>query len=103
MHSPQIVFTSYAIIGLTLLILAASIAVYLLRLPTKSRATWALILFFFMVALSGTATILTNALYNWGDLFAPWQDLFILAGGVALTYFAYNLPRYEPSRETRTA
>lgn len=101
MPSPQIVFTSYAIIGLTLLILAASIAVYLLRLPSKSRATWALILFFFMVALSGTATILTNALYNWGDLFAPWQDLFILAGGVALTYFAYSLPRYEPSREAR--
>jgi signal transduction histidine kinase len=101
MPSPQIVFTSYAIIGLTLLILAASVAIYLLRLPEKSRATWALILFFFMVALSGTATILTNALYNWGDLFAPWQDFFILAGGVALTYFAYSLPRYEPSREAR--
>ena len=103
MDSPQILFTGYAIIGLTLLILAASVAIYLLRLPSKSRATLALILFFFMVALSGTATILTNAVYGWGDLFAPWQDFFLLAGGVALTYFAYSLPRYEPSSEARAA
>jgi signal transduction histidine kinase len=101
MHSPQIGFTSSAIIGLTLLILAASVSVYLLRLPAKSPATWALALFFFMVALSGAATILTNSLYEWGDVFAPWQDLFILAGGVALTYFAYSLPRFELSREAR--
>jgi signal transduction histidine kinase len=101
MPAPQILFTSYAIIGLTLLILAASVAIYLLRLSEKSRATWALILFFFMVALSGTATILTNSLYEWGDIFAPMQDFFILAGGVALTYFAYSLPRYDPSREAR--
>ena len=103
MDSPQILFTGYAIIGLTLLILAASVAIYLLRLPSKSHATWALILFFFMVALSGTAMILTNAVYGWDIFFAPWQDFFILAGGVALTYFAYSLPRYEPSSEALAA
>ncbi|MFN2140846.1 MAG: GAF domain-containing protein [Candidatus Promineifilaceae bacterium] len=101
MKSPYVVFTGYAIIGLTLLILSASVATYLLRLPSKSRATWALIAFFFLVALSGAATILTNSVFGWLDFFAPWQDLFILAGGVALSYFAYNLPRYEPSLEAR--
>jgi HAMP domain-containing protein len=99
----QIVFTSYAIIGLTLFILASSVATYLLRLPVKSRATLALIGFFVMVALSGAATILTNGVYGWSDFFAPWQDFFILAGGVALTYFAYSLPQYKSSLEARIA
>lgn len=98
-----IAFSSYAIIGLTLLILAASVALYLLRLPPKSRATWALIAFFFAVALSGASTILTNALVQWGDLFAPWQDVWILAGGVALTHFAYCLPHYCRTRESLLA
>jgi hypothetical protein len=41
----QIAFSSYAIIGLTLFILAASITVYLLRLNPKYQATKALIVF----------------------------------------------------------
>jgi signal transduction histidine kinase len=99
----QIIFTGYAIIGLTLLVLAAAIAIYLLRLPSKSQATRALIAFFFMVALSGAAVILTNGIYPWDDFFAPWQDFWILAGGIALAYFAYSLPRYEASLEARAA
>lgn len=98
----QIVFSGYAIIGLTLLILAASTAVYLLRLSSKSQATWSLIGFFSMVALSGGATVLANAFLYWDRLFVPWQDFWILAGGVALAQFAYSLPRYEPSLEAKS-
>ena len=99
----RILLSSYAIIGLTLFILAASITVYLLRLNQKSRATWALIVFFALVAISGLTMIMANAIFHWDRLFVPWQDFWILAGGVALVYFAYSLPQYEPSLEARTA
>jgi signal transduction histidine kinase len=99
----QIAFSSYAIIGLTLLILATSIAVYLLRLHNKSQATKALIVFFVLIALSGLTMVVANAIPHWDRLFIPWQDFWILAAGVPLTYFAYSLPRFEPSREARTA
>ena len=103
MFPVQIAFSSYAIIGLTLLILAASITVYLLHLHNKSQATWALIVFFILIALSGLTMIVANAIPHWDRLFIPWQDFWILAAGVPLTYFAYSLPRFEPSREARTA
>ena len=97
----HIAFSSYTIIGLTLLILAASVAFYLLRLPSKSQATKSLIAFFVMVALSGGAMILANAFFYWDRLFVPWQDFWILAAGVALTQFAYRFPRDERSIEGR--
>ncbi len=97
----HVAFSGYAIIGLTLLILAATISFYLLRLPEKSDATWSLIVFFALVALSGVATILTNALFYWDRLFSPWQDFWILAGGVALSQFPYSFPRYERSPEAK--
>ena len=57
----HIAFSGYTIIGLTLLVLAASMAGYLLRLRSKSQATWSLSVFFLLVALSGGTTILANA------------------------------------------
>lgn len=102
MYPLHIAFSGYTIIGLTLLILATSTAFYLLRLTSKSQATWSLIGFFIMVALSGGATILANALFYWDRLFVPWQDFWILAGGVALVQFAYSLPRYERSLEAKS-
>lgn len=103
MVSLRIALTGYAVIGLTLLILAASIAGYMLSLKTKSRATWALIVVFIMVALSGAATILANAFFFWDRLFVPWQDFWILASGIALAQFAYTFAGMERSREARIA
>lgn len=99
----QIVFSNYTIVGLTLLILAGSLAIYLLLLQDKSRATRSLIAFFVMVALSGVAIILTNSIQYWQDLFRPWQDFWILASGVALALFAYSVPGYERTRESLLA
>jgi hypothetical protein len=58
-----------------------------------------LIGFFGMVALSGTATILSNGVSYWDRLFLPWQDFWILASGVFLVQFAYSFPRSERSLE----
>lgn len=88
----DVAFSGYTIIGLTLLILASTVAVYLGGLPGKSRATRWLVAFFTFIALSGAATILTNLNTHWDRFFAPWQDAWILAGGAALTYFAFSLP-----------
>ncbi|MFN2304249.1 MAG: hypothetical protein ACK2TV_11015, partial [Anaerolineales bacterium] len=101
MYPLKIAFSSYAIIGITLLIVAITVAVYLSCLTSKTRATRALIFFFSCIALSGGATLLTNSLVHWGRLFTPWQDFWILAGGIALIQFAYLLPDKKVSRETR--
>lgn len=103
MKTMQIVFTSYVIIGLTLLILAGSAAGYLSNLRQKSRAMRAFIAFLVLTALAGTATILGNSIVLWGELFLPWQDFWIMAGGVALTLFAYSLSVEGLSREGRLA
>jgi signal transduction histidine kinase/HAMP domain-containing protein len=68
---------------------------------SKSRTAWLLIGFFSAVALGGMAMILTNAIIHYHRLFAPWQDFWILAGGVALAHLAYSLPQYERSLEER--
>lgn len=101
MFSAPFVFSGYAIVGLTLLTLAASVSIYLLRLQEKTKATWAMIAFFIMAALSGAMMILTNAFLYWDRFFVTWQDFWVLAGGVALVYFAYSIPHFEPSREAR--
>jgi len=97
----HIAFSSYAIIGLTLLILAGSTAIYLLRLSSKSQTTWFMIGFFSLVALSGAATILANAFLYWDRFFDPWQDFWILAAGAMLAQFAYSFPRSERSQEAK--
>ncbi|MFN2265762.1 MAG: GAF domain-containing protein [Anaerolineales bacterium] len=97
----HIAFSSYTIIGLTLLILSASMAVYLLRQGPKTPASRALIAFFLLVAISGFTTILANAFFYWDRLFVPWQDFWILIAGFALVQFAYSLPQVERSLESR--
>ena len=97
----HITFSGYAIIGLTILILASSVAFFLSRLPYKSEATWSILAFYILVALSGATMILSNAFFFWDRLFSPWQDFWILAGGIALARFAYSVPTYEDSREAR--
>lgn len=97
----HIAFSGYALIGLTLLIMAATITVFLLRIPAKSHATWYLIAFFALVACSGAASILANAFFYWTRLFVPWQDFCIVAGGTALSQFAYSFPTFERSKEAR--
>ena len=97
----HIAFSGYAIIGITLLILSGSMAFYLLRQGPKTPASRALIAFFFLVAISGATTILANAFFYWDRLFVPWQDFWILAAGLALTQFAYSLPKVERSLESR--
>ncbi|MEZ4518145.1 MAG: histidine kinase [Chloroflexota bacterium] len=99
----QIHFSGYAIIGLTLVILSASVAVYLMRLPGKSQAMKCMIAFFTLVAFSGLAIMLNNTTTSWAQLFEPWQDFWILAGGVALALFAYSVPRFERSLESTIA
>ena len=101
MYPLKIALSSYAIIGVTLIIVAASVGIYLLRLRTKSRATRVLIIFYACIMLSGMATLLTNSLIYWGRLFNPWQDFWILAGGIALAQFAYSLPDYRRSNEVK--
>ena len=101
MYPLKIALSSYAIIGVTLIIVAVSIGIYLLVLRKKSRATRALIIFYGFIVLSGVATLLTNSLMHWGRLFTPWQDFWILAGGIALAQFAYSLPEYKRSNEVR--
>ena len=101
MYPLKIAMSSYAIIGATLIIVALSVGIYLLRLRSKSRATRALIIFFGCIALSGIATLLTNSLMYWGRLFTPWQDFWILAGGIALTQFTYSIPNYKKSNESK--
>ncbi len=97
----HIAFSGYALIGLTLLIMAATITVFLLRISVKSHATWYLITFFALVTCSGAASILANAIFYWDRLFIPWQDFWIVAAGAALSQFAYCFPNYEPSTESR--
>jgi signal transduction histidine kinase len=94
-------FTGYAIVGLTIFILAVTIAVSLLRLPSKSSATWWLTGFFAAIAASGAAMILSNGLPFWDRLFDPWQDTFVILGGVALTQFAYRFPRPDQPGEAK--
>jgi nitrate/nitrite-specific signal transduction histidine kinase len=101
MYPLKIAFSSYAIIGITLLIVAITVAVYLSHLTTKTKATRTLILFFWCIALSGGATLLTNSLVHWGRFFTPWQDFWILAGGIALIQFAYILPDNKVLKETK--
>jgi signal transduction histidine kinase len=96
-------FTGYAIVGLTLFILASTITVWLLRLPSKSTATWWLTGFFAAIAASGAATILANGIPFWDRLFDPWQDAFVILGGLALTQFAYRFPQPDQPREAKVA
>jgi len=85
----------YAIIGLVLLILSGSMVVHLSRQTSKTLATKYLIHFFALIALSGGATILTNSLAHYSRLFAPWQDFWILAAGIALVRMVYSVPSHE--------
>jgi signal transduction histidine kinase len=96
-------FSGYAIVGLMLFIMAATIVVSLLRLPSKSSATWLLTGFFAAIAASGVATILANGLPFWDRLFDAWQDTFVILGGVALTQFAYRFPQSDQPREAKLA
>ena len=100
-HPDNIAFSGYAIIGLTLLILSASIAFYLWRLEAKTRATRSLIAFFSLVALSGVATILANAFLLWNSFFNPWQDFFIIASSIFLADFSFCIGDDERSLEAR--
>ncbi len=93
----------FALIGATLLILSLAIAVFLLRQPSKSRPTWLLAAFFVSVAISGAVTILANGFMFWDRLFAPWQDAWVLIGGVAMSQFAYHFPRRDRMLEARGA
>ena len=100
MYPIKIAFSSYAIIGITLILVALSVGIYLSSLRAKSRATRMLIFFYGCITLSGLAMVLTNGLVHWGRLFTPWQDFWILTGGIALAQFAYSLPDYKnPSEE----
>jgi signal transduction histidine kinase len=94
-------FTGYAIVGLTQFIMATTIVVSLLRLPSKSSATRLLTVFFAAIAASGAAMILSNGLPFWDRAFDPWQDTFVLLGGVALTQFAYRFPQPDQPREAK--
>jgi signal transduction histidine kinase/HAMP domain-containing protein len=94
-------FSSYAIIGLTLVIIATSIAVYLLGIKPKNSATKSFILFNICIALSGAATILSNAIIHWGSIFMPWQDFWILLGGYAFSQFAYRISKKERTKEAK--
>lgn len=92
--------SGFALIGMTLIILAMTIAVYLYRRP-RTPAVWFLIGFFGAVTLSGIATILTNAFLFWGRMFDPWQDALVLLGGASLGLFAYQFPRNDQPREAK--
>lgn len=96
----EVSFSGFVLVGVTLLILALTIAVYLFRRP-KTRAAWLLMGFFAAVAVSGLMTILTNAYLFWGPLFDPWQDVFVLLGGASLGLFAYHFPSDDQPREAR--
>ncbi len=101
MYPLKIALSSYAIIGITLMIVGVSVAVYLFRLSSKTRATKALIVFYSFITLSGLATLLTNGLVHYGRLFTPWQDFWIIAGGIALAQFVYSVPDYKQTNELR--
>jgi len=96
----EVSLRGFAFIGMTLCVLALTIMVYLYRRP-RTPAVWLLIGFFSAITLSGIATILTNAFLFWGSMFDPWQDAFVLLGGVSLVLFAYQFPRYDQPREAR--
>jgi len=97
----KIAFSSYAIIGLTLVIIASSIAVYLSGVKPKNPATKSFILFNICIALSGVATILSNTIIHWGSIFVPWQDFWILLGGFAFSQFAYRISQREHTKESK--
>ena len=99
MEPLRIAFEDYALVGVTLLILAAVMLFFILRQPVKTPAAWLGAAFFAGVGLSGLSIVLTNGLVFWGRLFAPWQDFWLLAGGVALTRYAYAVPRDDQPRE----
>jgi signal transduction histidine kinase len=96
----EVSLRGFAFIGMTLCLLALTIMVYLYR-RQKTQSIWLLIGFFGAVALSGIATILTNSFLFWGSMLDPWQDAFVLLGGVSLALFAYQFPRNDQLREGR--
>jgi two-component system nitrate/nitrite sensor histidine kinase NarX len=96
----EVSLRGFAFIGLTLCLMALTILVYLYR-RQKTLSIWLLMGFFGAITLSGIATILTNAFVFWGTMFDPWQDAFVLLGGVSLALFAYQFPRNDQPREGR--
>ena len=99
----QVSLRGFAMIGTTLLVLAFTITLYLLNHFRHTRTKNALLLagFFGSVAASGLATIATNAVTFWGPLFDPWQDAFVVLGGIPLILFAYRFPRADQPREAK--
>ena len=97
----RFIFSGYTVIGLTLFIISSSVAVYLLFLKKKSNQTKALIVFYVFVALSGIATVLSNAIVHWQRMFLPWQDFWIISGGVALVVFTYLYAERKQTNEAK--
>jgi signal transduction histidine kinase len=99
MYPLRLGFEGYSLIGMTLLIMALAMLFLILRQPAKSGGGRLVGVFFGAIALSGAATVLANGIVFWGSVFSPWQDFWILAGGVALVRYAYVHPRCDRPRE----
>ena len=103
MYPLRLAFEGYSLIGATLMITSLAVLLLVVRQPDKPRAAWMVTAFFGCIAMSGANTVLANGLVYWSSLFAPWQDFWVIAGGVALTQCVFASPGEAQRREGRVA
>lgn len=91
----------FSLVGLIMLVLAASSYVYLSKIEKQTPASRLMARFFLCVSLSALATIVTNLDQPWSWAFAPSQDAFLILGGVFLARFSFAYPEQAPSDKQR--
>lgn len=101
MYPIRLAFAGYSLIGETLMITSLAVLLLIVRQPDKPRGAWMVAVFFGCIAMSGANTVLANGLVYWSSLFAPWQDFWVIAGGVALTQYAFASAGELHRREAR--
>lgn len=101
MYPLRLAFEGYSLIGATLMITSLAVLLLIVRQPAKPRAAWLVGVFFGCIATSGATTVLANSLVFWSSLFAPWQDFWVIAGGVALAQYAFVASGETHRREAR--
>lgn len=89
----------YAFIGVVLMIQGLAGMLYLSQLKNKSRATWYLLQFFNALVAGSLTMFFANIVMLWRPVLLPFQDVFIIFGGIALVELAYNFPEHNQPRE----
>lgn len=92
---------AYAFISVVLMMLGIALVLHLSRLKRKSRASCYLRHFSVAFVLSSSVMFFANATLPWREVLLPFQDVFLIVGGVALIQLAYHAPTNDQPREAR--